>query len=176
MLSPDLMVASTPPLEFREDSMHAISFLEKWFQHHAVISHQARAGALVRVVGALLSGERLALPHLGRHRRGGAFLRHRIKAVNRLPGNRHLNRERSAVDCALLKTMRTTRFMSRQSAPPRAPHPIFYTEAGMLRPSIDLQPNGLRPHRNDRSTPPRTRHLFGSQRTNWAAPPRSGLA
>ena len=61
MLSSDLMVVTTLPLGFREDSMHAMSLLEKWLQRNAVIGHQARAGALVRVVGALLSGRRLAL-------------------------------------------------------------------------------------------------------------------
>ena len=41
--------------------MHAMRLLEKWLQRNAIIGHQARVGALVRVVGALLSGGRLAL-------------------------------------------------------------------------------------------------------------------
>ena len=61
--------------------MHAMRLLERWLQRNAVIGHQARVGALVRVVGALLSGGRLAVSHLGRHRAGRAFVKHHIKAV-----------------------------------------------------------------------------------------------
>ena len=61
MLSSDLMVFVTPSLEFREDSMHAMSLLEKWLQRNAVVGHQGRVQALVRVVGALLDGGKLAL-------------------------------------------------------------------------------------------------------------------
>ena len=64
--------------------MHTMSLLEKWLQRNAVISHQARVGALVRVVGALLSGGRLALTHLGRHRAGRAF----VKARSGVEGKR----------------------------------------------------------------------------------------
>ena len=56
MLSSDLMVATTLPSEYREDSMHAMSLLEKWLQRNAVIGHRGRIQALVRVVGALLDG------------------------------------------------------------------------------------------------------------------------
>ena len=86
MLSSDLMVVATPPSEFREDSMHAMSLLEKWLQRNAVVGHRGRVQALVRVVGALLDGGKLALTHLGRHRRGDAFVKHHIKAVDRLLG------------------------------------------------------------------------------------------
>ena len=37
------------------------------------------------------------------------------------------------------------------------------------------EPNGRRPHRDDRAIPP-TRHLFGIQQTIRAAPPRSRFA
>ena len=79
--------------------------MEKWLERNAVIAHQARVGALVRVVGALLSGGRLALTHLGRHRAGRAFVKHHIKAVDRLLGNRHLHRERDGVYRALARTV-----------------------------------------------------------------------
>ena len=62
-----------------------MSLLDNWLQRNAVIAHRARSHALVRVVGALLSGGKLALTHLGRHRAGGAFVKHHIKAVDRLP-------------------------------------------------------------------------------------------
>ena len=64
--------------------MHALRLLENWLQRNAVIDHRARVHALVRVVDALLSGGKLALTHLGRHRGGRAFVKHHIKAVDRL--------------------------------------------------------------------------------------------
>ena len=85
--------------------MHTMRLLEKWLQRNAVIGHQAREHALVRVVDALLSGGRLALTHLGRHRAGSAFVKHHIKAVDRLLGNRHLHRERDGVYGALARTV-----------------------------------------------------------------------
>ena len=85
--------------------MHAMRLLEKWLQRNAVIGHQAREHALVRVVDALLSGGRLALTHLGRHRAGSAFVKHHIKAVDRLLGNHHLHRERDGVYGALARTV-----------------------------------------------------------------------
>ena len=54
--------------------MHAMSLLEKWLRRDAVIGHQARGHSLVKIVGALLNGGKLALTHLGRHR-GGPRLR-----------------------------------------------------------------------------------------------------
>ena len=83
--------------------MHAMSLLDKWSQRNAVIGHRARGHALVRVVGALLSGGKLALTHLGRHRAGRAFVNHHIKAVDRLLGNPHLHRERDGVYAALAR-------------------------------------------------------------------------
>ena len=85
--------------------MHAMRLLEKWLQRNAIIGYQAREHALVRVVDALLSGGRLALTHLGRHRAGSAFVKHHIKAVDRLLGNRHLHRERDGVYGALARTV-----------------------------------------------------------------------
>ena len=85
--------------------MHAMRLLENWLQFNAVIGHRARVQALVRVVGALLGGGKLALTHLGRHRGSRAFVKHHIKAVDRLLGNRHLHRERHGVYTALARTV-----------------------------------------------------------------------
>ena len=85
--------------------MHAMSMLDKWLQRNAVIAHRARGHALVRVVGALLSGGKLALTHLGRHRAGRAFVKHHIKAVDQLLGNPHVHRERDGVHAALARTV-----------------------------------------------------------------------
>jgi hypothetical protein len=57
--------------------------------------------ALLRVVEAALVGGALSLTQLGRRRRGGAFEKHHIKAVDRLLGNRHLYREHERVYAAL---------------------------------------------------------------------------
>ncbi len=58
-----------------------------------------------RVVDALLSDGRLALTPSGGHCGGRAFVKHRIKAVDRLLGNRHLHRERDGVFGALARTV-----------------------------------------------------------------------
>lgn len=85
--------------------MHTISLLERWCQRNHVIGHRARLGALVRVVKALLDGGKLTLTHLGRHREGRAFIKHHIKAVDRLLGNVHLHRERIEVYRAMADTL-----------------------------------------------------------------------
>lgn len=85
--------------------MHCISLLENWCQRNGVFNHQARLKAVLRVVTGLLDGGRLSLTHLGRHRPGQAFVKHHIKAVDRLLGNQHLNRERLGVYAALARTV-----------------------------------------------------------------------
>jgi hypothetical protein len=60
---------------------------------------------LVRVVRALLAGGKLSLTHLGRSLSGPARVKHQIKAVDRLLGNRHLQRERDGIYRALAKTL-----------------------------------------------------------------------
>lgn len=81
--------------------MHVISLLQSWLERSAVIGHRARAGALLRVVEALLVGSKLSLTQLGRHRRGRAYAKHHIKAVDRLLGNRHLHAEREGLYATL---------------------------------------------------------------------------
>jgi len=85
--------------------MHAISLLKKWCQRNQVIGDQARLSAVLRVVKTLLDGGKLALTHLGRHREGNAFIKHHIKAVDRLLGNAHLHRERIEVYIAMARTL-----------------------------------------------------------------------
>lgn len=81
--------------------MHATSLLNSWLERNAVIGHRTRQNALLRVVEALLDGGKLALTHLGRARRGSAFVKHHIKAVDRLLGNPHLHNERRGIYAAL---------------------------------------------------------------------------
>lgn len=74
--------------------MHPISLLNIWLKSNRVFAHQYRLNAVVRIVDALLSGGRLSLTHLGRHRPGHAYTKHHIKAVDRLLGNKNLHAER----------------------------------------------------------------------------------
>lgn len=85
--------------------MHAVQFLSQWLADKAVIAHAARAAALVRVVRALLTCGKLSLTHLGRSLAGEARVKHQIKAVDRLLGNRHLQGERDAIYRAIARTL-----------------------------------------------------------------------
>ena len=73
--------------------MHT-KLLSQWLGNHAVIRHAMRTASLLRVVGALLTGGKLALTHLGRNLDSRAHVKHQIKAVDRLLGNPHLHQER----------------------------------------------------------------------------------
>jgi hypothetical protein len=64
-----------------------------------------RAMALVRVVQALVMGGKAALTQMGRNRAGEAHVKHHIKAVDRLLGNRHLHREWVSVYKAIAQTL-----------------------------------------------------------------------
>ncbi|MGC4066354.1 MAG: IS4 family transposase [Polyangiaceae bacterium] len=79
--------------------------LSRWLNNHTVIGHAVRAAAVVRVVRAVLTGGRLSLTHLGRHLGGTARVKHQIKAVDRLLGNPHLQRERGGIYRAIARTM-----------------------------------------------------------------------
>jgi len=79
--------------------------LSQWLNNHAVIGHAVRAAALLRVVQAVLTGGRLSLTHLGRSLDGPARMKHQIKAVDRLLGNEHLQRERIGIYRAIARTL-----------------------------------------------------------------------
>lgn len=85
--------------------MHAIILLKNWFERNGAIQHRSRLTALLRIVEAALLGGKLALTDLGRHRTGNAFVKHHIKAVDRLLGNRHLHGERQRVYTELARTL-----------------------------------------------------------------------
>lgn len=85
--------------------MHAIRLLSHWLAAHAVIGHDARQAALLKLVRALLSGGKLTLTQLGRHREGSAYEKHHIKAADRLLANRHLHAERDGIYRAIARTL-----------------------------------------------------------------------
>lgn len=84
--------------------MHT-KILSRWLDERQVIGHAARAAVLLRSVGAVLTGGKLSLTHLGRNLSGNALAKHQIKAMDRLLGNPHLSRERLGVYRALASTM-----------------------------------------------------------------------
>lgn len=85
--------------------MHGLSLLKRWLARNGCITHKARLEALMRVVDAALRGCRLSLTELGRHRPGPGFVKHHIKAVDRLLGNRHLHRERLGIYTAMARAL-----------------------------------------------------------------------
>ena len=84
--------------------MH-VRLLSRWLSDRKVIGHAARADALTRAVGALLKGGRLSLSGIGRSMPGSAYVKHHIKAVDRLLANRHLYRERNGIFRAIGRTL-----------------------------------------------------------------------
>ena len=84
--------------------MH-VRLLSRWLSDRKVIGHAARADALTRAVGALLKGGRLSLTGIGRSMPGSAYVKHHIKAVDRLLANRHLHRERNGIFRAIGRTL-----------------------------------------------------------------------
>jgi hypothetical protein len=83
--------------------MHASDLLRRWLRRACPGIHAVRRAAMAEVVEALLLGGKLTLTHLGRNLRSAAFVKHSIKRVDRLLGNRHLRRERLVVYQALAR-------------------------------------------------------------------------
>ena len=71
--------------------------LHRWLRRACPAIHAARTTAVVKVVEALLWGGKLTLTHLGRNLRSAAFVKHSIKRVDRLLGNRQLHYERLTI-------------------------------------------------------------------------------
>ena len=115
--------------------MHATSLLDKWLQRNAVICHGARGHALVRVVGALLSGGKLALTHLGRHGAGRAFVKHHIMAAVPVKG-RAISIYEEVHPMRRYNNAKThRRFLQRLHAVlPERCRPIIVTDAGFRGP------------------------------------------
>ena len=85
--------------------MHVRRLLSRWLEQREVIGHAMRAMALVRVVQALVMGGKAALTQMGRNRAGEAHVKHHIKAVDRLLGNRHLHSEWTRIYRAIAQTL-----------------------------------------------------------------------
>jgi hypothetical protein len=85
--------------------MHVRQVLSRWLEQRTVVGHAMRAVALARVLQALVLGSKATLSQLGRSRAGAAQVKHHIKAVDRLLGNRHLQRECAAIYRAIAETL-----------------------------------------------------------------------
>ena len=77
--------------------MRAVVMLREVLQAGQVIGHGARVGALLKAVQALVGGTVLSVTALGRGLRCGGHEKHRIKSVDELLRNRHLQRERLGI-------------------------------------------------------------------------------
>ena len=84
--------------------MH-VKVLSQWLAHQGVIGHSARLAVVLRAVGAVLTGGKLSLTHIGRHLAGQARVKHQIKAADRLLGNQHLHRERKGIYRAIARSV-----------------------------------------------------------------------
>ncbi|SSW66539.1 IS4 family transposase [Achromobacter agilis] len=74
--------------------MHAVGVLQKLLQDSIPSLHLNRLKALICTVRSAMTTRRLTLSGLARGLPAGQAIRHRIKRVDRLLGNRHLHNER----------------------------------------------------------------------------------
>lgn len=74
--------------------MHATQIVRQLLDHAPVRIHARRLQALCAAVQSLITGGRLTLTALGRSMPSQAHVKHRIKRVNRLLGNRRLHAQR----------------------------------------------------------------------------------
>ena len=74
--------------------MHALRIVQQLIRSCCPHIHAARLTVILAVVGAAVRSRRLTLTELGRALIGPAHVKHSIKRVDRLLGNRHLGAER----------------------------------------------------------------------------------
>ena len=66
---------------------------QKYFQNSLISIHKTRAECLYETSWALSKSSELTVTSLGKHRDGKAYVKHKIKSVDRLLGNSHLHAE-----------------------------------------------------------------------------------
>jgi hypothetical protein len=81
--------------------MHALVIVQQLLRTRCPHIHAARLAVMLAAVTAAVRGRRLALSELGRALIGRAQVKHNIKRIDRLLGNRHLAGER----CELYQTL-----------------------------------------------------------------------
>ena len=77
--------------------MSIIALLHNLLKEKLPSIHATRLTALMAAVEAGLKGASVSITELGRALSGPACIKHKIKRMDRLAGNRHLNTERMAV-------------------------------------------------------------------------------
>jgi hypothetical protein len=81
--------------------MQPIALLHKQLQKAVPSIHRTRLKALMAAVGAVLCGAQVSITSLGRGLSNTAFLKHKIKRMDRLVGNTRLTQERWGIYAAL---------------------------------------------------------------------------
>lgn len=74
--------------------MHTLPVLQKFFRHALPAVHARRRQALTEAVDAVAQGSRVAITALGRSLPGPIRIKHRVKRMDRLVGNRLLYAQR----------------------------------------------------------------------------------
>ena len=87
--------------------MHAIRFLRTHLRQTCPTLHAKRVAVLLTAVETVTRYHRLTLTALGRALRSSALVKHNIKRMDRLLGNRQLARERTQLYAALAQWMLT---------------------------------------------------------------------
>lgn len=73
--------------------MHAYQLCQKYFTETPTTFHGSRKTTIQTLVMSLLGDAQLTLTSLGRHLPGRAYVKHKIKRVDRFLGNWHVHRE-----------------------------------------------------------------------------------
>jgi len=77
--------------------MHALSIVRQLIRSCRPGVHAARVAVILAAVAAAVRGRRLTLTELGRAVVGPSHVKHSIKRIDRLLGNRHLAAERASL-------------------------------------------------------------------------------
>ena len=87
--------------------MHAIRFLRTHLRHTCPTIHAKRLAVLLTAVATVTRHHRLTLTSIGRALRSATLVKHQSKRIDRLLGNRQLERERTRLYAALTQWMLT---------------------------------------------------------------------
>ena len=85
--------------------MHALVIVQQFLRTRCPHIHAVRLTVILAAVGAAVRGRRLTLTELGRSLPGTARVKHNIKRMDRLLGNRHLATERMDLYRALARRL-----------------------------------------------------------------------
>jgi hypothetical protein len=85
--------------------MHAFVIVQQFLRIRCPHIHAVRLTVILAAVGAAVRGRRLTLTELGRSLPGTACVKHNIKRIDRLLGNRHLAAERPGLYRALAQRL-----------------------------------------------------------------------